>query len=164
MACVDMGLLCLRDPSQVCDNLDSKVTNSNTVAEFHGNEHFAPQRGPGFPEFRHKQAREPPWMEGLHNLPLVQEELREKSRLKDGDLCVPKIKRDDDVLTVHQNSSALLGLIKGCAKQKDLHKGIRLHSDILKRGLLQKDIYVGTALLCMYAKCGALAKARRVLE
>eukprot|EP00250_Pteridium_aquilinum_P006970 c16782_g1_i2 orf=2-343(-) len=54
-----------------------------------------------------------------------------------------------------QEYTALLDLIKACSKQRDLLKGARLHADILKRGLLEKDMYVSTTLLHMYAKCGA---------
>ena len=39
-----------------------------------------------------------------------------------------------------------------------------MHEDILERGLLKKSIYIGTALVDMYAKCGMLAKAQELLE
>ncbi|KAI5059676.1 hypothetical protein GOP47_0025995 [Adiantum capillus-veneris] len=57
---------------------------------------------------------------------------------------------------------ALLNTIKACGRERNLSKGSTLHALLLKRGLLTKDMYAGTALLCMYARCGALAKAQEV--
>ena len=57
-----------------------------------------------------------------------------------------------------------VSLLKSCAKTKDLNKGTKLHNDILRRGTLGKNPYIVGALITMYAKCGVLAKARRVLE
>eukprot|EP00250_Pteridium_aquilinum_P022128 c25307_g7_i3 orf=145-840(+) len=75
--------------------------------------------------------------------------------------------RDPSQDLVHQefrHCSTLLDSIKACGKQKDLLKGSRIHADILKSGLLSMDLHVGTALLRMYAKCGALAKAQGVFD
>ena len=59
-----------------------------------------------------------------------------------------------------------VGLLKDCAKKKDLQQGSALHADILERRILygKTSPYVGSALISMYAKCGALAKAQEVLE
>ena len=59
---------------------------------------------------------------------------------------------------------AFISLLKACAKTRDLCKGMHLHADIVKRGLLQKSPYVGSSLINMYAKCGHFAKATQVLE
>ena len=61
---------------------------------------------------------------------------------------------------------AFVGLLKDCAKKKDLQHGSALHADILERRILhgKSGPYVGSALISMYAKCGALAKAQEVLE
>ena len=40
---------------------------------------------------------------------------------------------------------AFISLLKACAKNKDLCKGMHLHVDIVKRGLLQKSPYVGSS-------------------
>ncbi|KAI5062783.1 hypothetical protein GOP47_0023322 [Adiantum capillus-veneris] len=58
---------------------------------------------------------------------------------------------------------AIVGSLKLCSKQKDTGKGSILHADILKRGLLS-NIFIGNALLNVYAKCGALAKAQLVFD
>ena len=55
-------------------------------------------------------------------------------------------------------------LLKECAKRKDLEKGMSLHVDITNKCLLRKNPYVGSSLINMYAKCGALSKAQEVLD
>ena len=61
-------------------------------------------------------------------------------------------------------ASAFVESLKACAKKKDLYTGNRLHGEIVKKGLLEKNPYVATTLIHMYAKCGALSKAQQVLE
>ena len=56
----------------------------------------------------------------------------------------------------------IMGLLKNCAKSKDIHKGIRLHGDIEKLGLVQTIPSLVNAIICMYAKCGMLAKAHQM--
>ena len=64
----------------------------------------------------------------------------------------------------YKQDRAFVSLLKICAKKKDIYEGILLHNDILKRGLLAKNAYVGSSLISMYAKCGMLMKAQKVLE
>eukprot|EP00250_Pteridium_aquilinum_P019915 c24623_g3_i2 orf=58-906(+) len=72
-----------------------------------------------------------------------------------------KMQMDDSVCpTTH----TLVALLKACAKLKDAHTGLHLHADIAKSLWLKRDRFVGNALLCMYAKCGLLAKARQVFK
>eukprot|EP00250_Pteridium_aquilinum_P019334 c24391_g4_i1 orf=349-705(+) len=63
-----------------------------------------------------------------------------------------------------QEDITLVALLKACVKEKDLYKGSRLHADVLKRGLLQENIFVGGTLVNLYAKAGALAKAQQVFD
>ena len=58
---------------------------------------------------------------------------------------------------------ALLDSIKSCGKEKNFRMAIRIHSDIIERDFIAKDVYIATALITMYARCGALTKARQVL-
>ena len=58
----------------------------------------------------------------------------------------------------------LMELLKACTKQKDLQNGARIHSYLLERGLLEKDVYLGNALIHLYAKCGILTKAQEVFN
>lgn len=47
---------------------------------------------------------------------------------------------------------------------KDAEQGRVLHADISTQGFLKTDVYVGCALVDMYAKCGSLAKAQDVFD
>jgi pentatricopeptide repeat protein len=42
--------------------------------------------------------------------------------------------------------------------------GEEIHAEITKQGLLAKSVVLGTALVDMYAKCGAVSKAREVFD
>jgi pentatricopeptide repeat protein len=54
--------------------------------------------------------------------------------------------------------------LKLCARTKDLHRGSKLHGDVVRKGLLDKNPHIATTLISMYAQCGALTKAQQVLE
>ena len=69
---------------------------------------------------------------------------------------LPKLHSHDHV--------ALLNLIKACGKEKDLHKTQRVHSDLRRRKLFMKNLYISTALVSTYARCGSPEKAREVFE
>ena len=87
----------------------------------------------------------------------VFEELRKRGDFTSNLRVVRKVKNDREV------GIASIALLKACAKKKDLHKGISLHGDMLKTGLLGRNRYVRSTLISMYAKCGALIRAREVL-
>ena len=55
-------------------------------------------------------------------------------------------------------------ILKACSSMGDIDKGRQIHDEIVSRGLLEKDIVLGNALVDMYAKCGAITKAQQVLE
>lgn len=57
-----------------------------------------------------------------------------------------------------------VSLLKDCTKRKDLLKGSKLHDEIVRKGLLAGDPYIGSTLINMYAKCGDLEKAQEVLD
>ena len=60
----------------------------------------------------------------------------------------------------------LVALLKSCAKQKNLSKGAKLHTYItlMKGSWLRENVYIGSALVNMYAKCGDLEKAQKVFD
>ncbi|KAI5080295.1 hypothetical protein GOP47_0005774 [Adiantum capillus-veneris] len=62
------------------------------------------------------------------------------------------------------NAVTFLSILKACGNIGALDKGEQIHDEIIARGLLKDDVALGTALVDMYAKCGALAKAQEVLE
>mgnify|MGYP000618503113 CR=1 FL=1 len=55
-------------------------------------------------------------------------------------------------------------ILKACASMEAIVKGEQIHDEIVDRCLLEKDIMLGTALVDMYAKCGILTKAQKVLD
>ncbi|CAH2054440.1 unnamed protein product [Thlaspi arvense] len=54
-------------------------------------------------------------------------------------------------------------LLSTCAASRDLETGSQFHSIIIKKKLT-KNLFVGNALVDMYAKCGALEDARQIFE
>ena len=65
---------------------------------------------------------------------------------------------------VSKEDVAFVALLKACAKKKDICKGIEIHDELLKRGLLHKSLYISSSVINMYAKCGFLEKAQKVIE
>eukprot|EP00250_Pteridium_aquilinum_P018310 c24031_g7_i1 orf=367-1065(+) len=63
-----------------------------------------------------------------------------------------------------QEHVALVALLKAFTKSKELYKGSRIHADIVNRGILKTNVFIGSSLINMYAKCGALKKAREVFD
>ncbi|KAH7443887.1 hypothetical protein KP509_02G054200 [Ceratopteris richardii] len=55
-------------------------------------------------------------------------------------------------------------VLKACAMIAAIDKGVQIHDDISKHGFLQKNVMLGNSLVNMYAKCGALTRAEKVLE
>ena len=58
----------------------------------------------------------------------------------------------------------LMNLLKDCIRKKNVLEGTRLHAEIVRKGLLENNLYLATALITMYTKCGMLAKAQKILE
>ncbi|KAK7251924.1 hypothetical protein RIF29_35538 [Crotalaria pallida] len=58
----------------------------------------------------------------------------------------------------------LVGVLSACASLGALHVGSSVHAFALKDGLASSSIYVGTALLNLYAKCGDSQSARMVFD
>eukprot|EP00250_Pteridium_aquilinum_P006988 c16794_g1_i1 orf=1-348(-) len=50
---------------------------------------------------------------------------------------------------------ALVALLKLCSEHRDLNRGVLLHADAVRRGFIEKNHFVGSTLVNMYAKCGA---------
>ncbi|KAH7283498.1 hypothetical protein KP509_34G009900 [Ceratopteris richardii] len=51
-----------------------------------------------------------------------------------------------------------------CFLQRDIERGCKLHSIILKWGLLERSPFIGNTLMSMYIKCGALVQARGLFD
>ncbi|KAH7332282.1 hypothetical protein KP509_20G079700 [Ceratopteris richardii] len=99
--------------------------------------------GPAFPDFEHKITGHSLWIHGRFTPSWVLGELRITGAFP------------NDVV------SAYVSLLRACAKNSDLSLGVKIHKDIQKKGLLH---HCSDDLIIMYAKCGALEKARHLLE
>ncbi|KAI5073908.1 hypothetical protein GOP47_0011921 [Adiantum capillus-veneris] len=71
--------------------------------------------------------------------------------------------------TMHMDSARpsvvnFVGLLKACAKLQDLDTGTRLHTHVAQLGLVDKDIFLGSILVDMYAKCGSMGQAQEVFD
>eukprot|EP01018_Ginkgo_biloba_P008781 Gb_27830 [translate_table: standard] len=54
-------------------------------------------------------------------------------------------------------------ILKACANLTDFRQGREIHSDIVRIGY-ESDVFVGNALVDMYAKCGKIENARQVFD
>ena len=55
-------------------------------------------------------------------------------------------------------------ILKACGNIGAIHKGIAIHSEIARYGLLEKDLVVGNSLIEMYVKCFRVGKAQEVFD
>ena len=64
----------------------------------------------------------------------------------------------------NKEAIAFVVSLKECAKNKDLQNGMRIHENIVQKGLFGRNPYVGTSLINMYIKCGLREKAHCVFD
>lgn len=64
---------------------------------------------------------------------------------------------------VRPNEFTLVSLLKACTEMGSLNLGRWIHDFALKNGF-ELGIFLGTALIDMYSKCGSLKDARRVFD
>ncbi|KAJ7529910.1 hypothetical protein O6H91_15G070900 [Diphasiastrum complanatum] len=148
------------------------------------------KKSPKYPDFEHKSTHECLWIKGRLNPPWVKAKMATmalghvqsggglRSRVPDsfgnGDnvskLCQEgRLKEAMHMveLMVQQNVqapiNAYVGLLKGCARRKALAEGKQVHALIVKSGL-DSDIFIGSTLVYMYAKCGSVLDARKVFN
>ena len=57
-----------------------------------------------------------------------------------------------------------VALLKACAKTKNLRTGSEVHAKIERTGWIDRDVFIGSSLIDMYAKCGRLDKAQKVFD
>lgn len=72
--------------------------------------------------------------------------------------CFEQLKREG----FSPNAVTFTCILKACGDIGALKEGQRLHCQVLRDGLVGKDIVIGTGLVDMYCKCGSLAKAECV--
>ncbi|KAH7430189.1 hypothetical protein KP509_09G087400 [Ceratopteris richardii] len=63
-------------------------------------------------------------------------------------------------LSLH--SHAMVALLNACGKKKEIGRGYCLHLDFARKGLVQKDLHVGSTLVDMYGRFGFLDHAQEV--
>ncbi|XP_042753924.1 pentatricopeptide repeat-containing protein At4g13650 isoform X1 [Lactuca sativa] len=61
------------------------------------------------------------------------------------------------------SSYPLNKLISSCATSRSLHTGIQIHSFVIKMGFCP-HVYISTALLDMYGKCGVISDAQKLFD
>lgn len=61
------------------------------------------------------------------------------------------------------NEFTICGVLKACGEEKELKFGRQLHCAIVKE-MYDNDVYVGTSLVDMYAKCGEIVDSRNVFD
>ncbi|KAB1208072.1 hypothetical protein CJ030_MR7G003004 [Morella rubra] len=66
--------------------------------------------------------------------------------------------------SVSPDAVTLVSVLSACSFLGALGVGSSLHAFSIKEGLLSSSIYVGTALLTFYAKCGDVKSARMVFD
>eukprot|EP01018_Ginkgo_biloba_P002829 Gb_14728 [translate_table: standard] len=64
---------------------------------------------------------------------------------------------------VKPNRNTFASVIPACAKLAALEQGMEIHDDITRSGF-QSDVFVESALVDMYAKCGSIEKARDLFD
>eukprot|EP01018_Ginkgo_biloba_P019490 Gb_31546 [translate_table: standard] len=61
------------------------------------------------------------------------------------------------------DSATMVSVLPACAQLAALQQGKRIHGVIVRRGF-ESDVFVGTALIDMYAKCGCIEVSRRLFD
>eukprot|EP01018_Ginkgo_biloba_P037025 Gb_10985 [translate_table: standard] len=64
---------------------------------------------------------------------------------------------------IQANQFTYASVLTGCAKLANFEQGMKIHEEIIQNGF-QSDVFVGSALVNMYAKCGNIDKARDVFD
>lgn len=55
-------------------------------------------------------------------------------------------------------------LIQGCGYERFLDEGMQLHCCVIKKGLVDSNLFVANALVDFYSACGSLAETRKSFE
>eukprot|EP01018_Ginkgo_biloba_P030291 Gb_23126 [translate_table: standard] len=64
---------------------------------------------------------------------------------------------------IHPNNFTFPFLLKACAGLSAIEDGMEIHYDIIRSGF-ESDVFVGSALIDMYAKCGRVDDAQKVFD
>ncbi|XP_065847859.1 pentatricopeptide repeat-containing protein At4g18520, chloroplastic [Euphorbia lathyris] len=61
------------------------------------------------------------------------------------------------------NEFTVCGVLKACGERKELKFGRQLHCGVVKK-MYKDDVFIGTSLVDMYAKCGEISDSRKVFN
>ncbi|XP_047084194.1 pentatricopeptide repeat-containing protein At4g35130, chloroplastic-like [Lolium rigidum] len=64
--------------------------------------------------------------------------------------------------SVQHDGVGIIAALAACCLESALAQGREVHAYVIRHGLLERDVKVGTSLLDMYCKCGAVASAESV--
>ncbi|KAH7284539.1 hypothetical protein KP509_34G058900 [Ceratopteris richardii] len=62
------------------------------------------------------------------------------------------------------NAITYVCILKACGTSGDLDMGFEIHSEICRNGLLEKNLFLGSALIDMYAKCAISSRAEEIFN
>ncbi|KAH7279397.1 hypothetical protein KP509_37G017700 [Ceratopteris richardii] len=65
---------------------------------------------------------------------------------------------------IFPNAVTYVCIIRACGNIVSLGKGYETHAEVSRKGFLKENVFVGSALVDMYAKCGLLNRAKEVLD
>ena len=65
---------------------------------------------------------------------------------------------------VAPNAFTFVCILKACGNIYDIENGEEIHAEISRKRLLENNILLATSLVDMYAKCGAIMKAKDVFD
>ncbi|KAH7307012.1 hypothetical protein KP509_22G042200 [Ceratopteris richardii] len=65
---------------------------------------------------------------------------------------------------ISPDSMTFASILKACGDMSALDMGEWIHSEIIKEGILDHDIVLGTALIDMYCKCGSFDRGHGLLQ
>eukprot|EP00250_Pteridium_aquilinum_P022069 c25297_g15_i1 orf=1-915(-) len=69
-----------------------------------------------------------------------------------------------ETYSLHPSAYTFVALLKACTLLKDLQRGDNIVEEIVKEGLLDGNVFLGSTVINMYAKCGLLSKAEDVFD
>ncbi|KAI5068818.1 hypothetical protein GOP47_0017163 [Adiantum capillus-veneris] len=70
----------------------------------------------------------------------------------------------EKIASLNPSGYSYAALLKACAQLKDVERGCAIHAEIVRKGLLAGDAFIGSTLVDMYIKHGSLAKAQEVFN
>lgn len=88
--------------------------------------------------------------------------IRQHTKCGQGKLAL-KLYEDMRQVGVEPSSRTFVALLQACCSLHDLERARCIHVDVIRRGL-ESDLYVGTMLVDVYAKCMSLVDARCTFE